>query len=364
MLNARDISEIRGMWKKENLCCDRFAACYVSSTDGIIPQESQAFLAMDEIQINRHIALIKKMLSKDLGNSIIQVPFISNEPNALLEEVRESRLKNEEAMEIFFEQIQAGAVIESSCVILAYHLTYDIPNVGTDGADQGESDDVYDAVLCMVCPTKMTKTSLAVTDGRISLTTPDRVIAAPITGFLWPAFADRCADKDSMIIYNADPTIPNHYLYERTMELSEYRTTAEIRETMKHIFKTTIQSQDTAEKCLTNVTAALGDRGPESIIGPAEFAETIEAASVPEEYRMKLQADFERNLERFHPTAVQLMDPAYIATAVENKKGSRMRKLLLRAAGIIEDVKGAESELVRELLSAADMQGGEAKWED
>ena len=50
--------------------------------------------------------------------------------------------------------------------------------------------------------------------------------------------------------------------------------------------------------------------------------------------------------------------PDYIMTVTESKKGSRIRNLLLRAAGVIEDVQGTESELVRDLLTAADMQAG------
>lgn len=356
-MKRNDILEIKGMWKKESLCCDRFAACYVDNLDGgFAMQESQPLLVLPEEQINKHIAMIKKMLVTDIGGKIMQVPFKVDAPG-ILHGVRDCRLCNEETMETFYNLIQTHMHCDANYVIMIYHVVYDIPNKGTDGADQGESDDVYEHILCMLCPTKMTKTNLSVDEWKISLTKSDRVICPPVTGFIWPAFDDRTEDENAMIIYNADADKPEHRLY-REFCVREYSTTDEMREILKHIFKSVIKTEELADSALRKVTQKMGDMAPEAEMTEVDFNLLLQNAGIKESDRTALVGKYAESIAIHHPKVHQLMMTDYIMTVTEGKKGSRIRNLLLRAAGVIEDVQGTESELVRDLLTAADMQAG------
>ena len=356
-MKITDLQEIKRMWKKESLCCDRFSACYVDVLNGSIEiQESQSLLALTETELNRHIALIKKMIVDDIGGRMLQVE-LEREPKELVD-ARNSRFRNEEVMQSFFENITNNIPSDNNYVILAYHMMYDIPRKGTDGADQGESEDVYEHILCMICPTKVQKTNLGIVDSKLSLTVPNRIVSPPITGIIWPAFDDRSVNEDAIIIYNADEEKPERWLHTRAFNCADYRTTGEIRNTLKDIFETVMEREDMAEQCQKAFTEKLGDMKLDAIVSDIDFSMLIKKTEIPESKCMELSAQYTEKLCSYSPTVYQLMDPDYTVEVVEEKKGARMRKLLLKAAGVIEDIHGTDSELVRDLLSAADMQAG------
>lgn len=359
-LEIREIAEIKSTWKGGNLCCDRYAYGYkpMESSD-IALKESAPFLALDETAIQRHTALIRKMLVNDIDNRILRVPFVGQAPE-LLARLRESRLTDDEALEQLCGEILSGAGHTAGYVVLFYHSVYDIPCRGTDGADQGESDAVYDFITCLICPVKKTKETLAVEGGEIHLTTPDRVIGAPAAGFIWPAFTGRSPDPDSMIIYNADAKDPKYHLFEDILRVRAFLTTAEIRAELEIIvggYVTSAAKQD----YLLKITAALGEKDPEQLIDSREFADVLRV--VPEEYRDNILSDFARYIEPYHPTANQLMSPEHVRAVAGKKARTKMQRLLHRAADVIEETKGEKSDLAEELRQAADLQGGE-QWAD
>ena len=356
-MNTSDILEIKRMWDKKNLCCDRFAACYVDNLTGAyVMQDSKPLLSIQENQMDKHLAIMKKMLVTDIGGKMMQVPFQTSAPG-ILNEVRDCRLCNDEIMETFYEIIQDNLHIDANYEILTYHAAYDIPSKGTDGKDQGESDDVYEYILCMICPTKMTKSNLAVEEGQLIMTTPDRVLGSPVTGFIWPAFDDRTEDRESMIIFNANEEEPEHGLY-RELGLMEYSTTDEMRKILKHIFKSTIKTEELADIALQKVTEKMGDMAPDAEMTEADFSSLLRRAEIEEGDCPALERKYAESIAIHHPKIHQLMIPDYIMTVTEGRKGSRIRNLLIKAAGVIEDIQGTESELVRDLLTAADMQAG------
>lgn len=353
MFDRKDIIEIKSMWKKEDVRCDRFAAAFVDADGGMIMQESKTLMNQDEIQIVRQVDLVKKMFSMDIDNKVVVRKF--EEQNiAVLDEVRDTRLKDAELMEYFFEQIRNHISIQTPYEVIVYHVIYDIPRKGTDGADQDESEDVYDYILCIVCQTKITKRQLAVVDGKVDITVPDRIIKNPVTGFIWPAFINREEDRDRIIIYNENPEHPEHDLYERGFEVERYTTTEEIRRILENQVNNKIMELNKKEDVMIKLTRELGKLAPETEIDNAIFLEILQAAGIDSEYR--LQDVFSKYLDKLRPKAVQMIIPAYARDSATEKKKDRLKKLLLQAAAIIEDVKGAESVLARDLRSEADLR--------
>lgn len=304
-LEVKEIIEIKSTWKG-NLCCDRYAYGYkpMGSND-ISLQESAPLLTLDETTLFKHTALVRKMLANDIENRILRVPFVGQAPEMLVK-ARDSRLKDEEALEQLCGEILSVLGYNTGYIILFYHSVYDIPCKGTDGADQGESDDVYDFITCVICPVKKSKVALAMEGGKIILTTPDRIIGAPAAGFVWPAFPGRSPDPDSMIIYNADAKAPRHLLFEDILRAREFLTTTELRMEMENIiggYATNAAKQD----YMLKITAALGQKDPEQLIDSQEFASILR--EIPETYRDNVLSDFARYIEPYHPTAAQLMSP-------------------------------------------------------
>lgn len=360
-MKIRDLQELRRMWRKESLICDRYAACYIDKEGAIRTQESGPLLSEPVDRIGKHMALVRKMLPMDLENRILQVNFRmlpaegeSEIPENLIK-AREERLCNLETLENFFEWIRDSLSDCRERVILVYHAVYDIPRVGTGQADQGESEEIYEHLLCLVCPTKKAKQNLAVEGNTLYLTAGDRLIGAPEYGFLWPAFEERSENTEAMIIYNADSGDPGHGFFFR-LTLKNFRTTEEIRRDMQEIFRDIIKDQEEAERCLARTAEQLGQLAPEDSLAGNTLGKLLSQAEVPERYLEDILREYRNKLEPYRPKIYQLMDPEKNLDIAATKQGDRMRNLLIRAAGVIEDVAGSDSELVRELRTAADLQ--------
>lgn len=355
-MNHQEIMELKAMWKQDNICCDRFAAGYVTAAGGeLCIQEGQPLLALDDLRQNRLIKYAQKMFTGDLGGKIVTVPITEKLPALMTN--RENRLSNYEELEDLFLTIQKYYWNDNNYVILVYHAVYDIPGKGTDGQVQEDAEEVYEYLLCMICPTKVTKVNLAVVNDKVGLTEPDRVIGAPATGFVWPAFTDRSEDRDTMMIYNADDSRAEHGLYSG-LGADKYKTTSELRESLGELITATLKKAELAEKCQIDMTKKLGELAPEDELTAAAFEKVLVEIGISSEYIAGLVGGYRDSMEKYHPTVAQLMSKDHVEMAVADSKGSRMRKLLLQAAGVIENVQGTESKLVRDLLTAADMTGG------
>lgn len=368
-MNIRDLSELKRIWKPGNLCCDKYAACYLDGDGSMVMQSGRPLLAEPEEIINKHMALAKKMLSGELENQILQVPFLvpeteeSDSGSALrtLEEVRLCRLGEREPeegiTEGLFRLIADQRPMDGAYELLLYHLAYDIPQKGTDGANQGESDEVYEHLLCLLCPIKRTKANLGVALGELTLTRREEVIGAPALGFLWPAFENRSENRDAMILYHADPGEVPHGLWGAAFGLQEFLTTAEIRRKMVRICQETAPDPEETDKCMAGIGEAIGNLTPESIVTTRDFKRILEEAQIPAHLQYDLLRRYDASLCQYSPKAYQLQDPERNLETARGKQRKKMRELLLQAAGFIRDINGQESALVRQLLTAADLQG-------
>lgn len=357
-MNIRDLTELRSIWKKEAAHCDRYAACYIDAAGAVQIQESRPLLSEPGERIGRHMALVRKMLSGDLDNKILQADFESYQQEGssipeILIKSRAERLCNLKTVEELFEYFRDSLADWRERVILIYHAVYVIPRAGTDQADQGE--EAYEHLLCLVCPTKKAKQNLAVEGNTLYMTAGDRLIGAPECGFIWPALDNRTENTDAMILYNADAGEPEHGFFFR-LSLTDFRTTEEIRREMKEIFHDVIRDQEKAEKYLAQLAEQLGRLGPEEGLAWKTLEKLLEQAEVPERHIQEITEEYKGRLWHYSPRIYQLMDPAVNLNFAAGKQGERMRNLLIRAAGVIEDVAGVDSELVRELLQAADLQ--------
>ena len=106
----------------------------------------------------------------------------------LIQAIQQCGLKNDALMDVFYEQMVDGYVVDHEFAIYVFHGVYDIPLKGKDKESQWESEEVYDFIVCTISPMKAEYE-------------PD----APVFGFLYPAFSDRSADREKVDIFHAVP---------------------------------------------------------------------------------------------------------------------------------------------------------------
>ena len=109
----------------------------------------------------------------------------------LLEGIRQSGLRDDGLLSVFYEVIGEHYKANGDYGIYFFFGTYDIPVKGTDGVWMEGTEEIYDFLVCVLSPLK----------GEYEMDNPR-------FGFLYPAFAGRSADPNKIYVFHADPEQP------------------------------------------------------------------------------------------------------------------------------------------------------------
>ena len=126
------------------------------------------------------------------------------EEHELLMNLRESKLRDPALLDEFYEKILTSYDCAENYYIVLIHAVYDVPGKTSDGEElEDASEEVYDFILCCICPVKLSKAGLTYNgkDERMEERTRDWVVGMPDKGFLFPAFNDRKTDVHSVLYY-------------------------------------------------------------------------------------------------------------------------------------------------------------------
>ena len=91
-------------------------------------------------------------------------------------------------METFYDVVMENYYMDSGYAVYMFHDRYDIPAKAADKERLGESEEMFEYLICAVCPL-------------LGNYEPGK----PECGFLFPAFTDRAGDLNHVNIYSADP---------------------------------------------------------------------------------------------------------------------------------------------------------------
>lgn len=161
-MNEKEVSEIRRRFRPDKSNITRVRACYVNEKREIVSQFEQSLAVTPQEESERILALLKRTLSGTLGKNLIDVEFSTgqvagSDEHRLLMALRNSSLKDEEAVQALYQKVIGSLSIEGDYLILLTHDTYDVPYRSKDGQRQDDaSSEVFSYILCSICPVKMT----------------------------------------------------------------------------------------------------------------------------------------------------------------------------------------------------------------
>ena len=207
-MNKKDILEIKRRFKKEACTFTRMCGCYVDADRNKITKIGETFLNLEDEEFYKYLEIAKKVLSGTIGNNLLELEFPLAEEAAggrqqFLMGLRESRLKNDDLMDTFYDMIIDSYDYVGNYLILIFHDAYDVMTKTSDNDKLDESEEVYEYLLCAICPVNLTKPGLGYREdeNRIGPRIRDWVVGAPDTGFVFPAFTDRSTDIHSVMFY-------------------------------------------------------------------------------------------------------------------------------------------------------------------
>lgn len=212
-MNKKEIAEIKKQFTQERCAITRICGCYVDGEKNKKTELKEAFLSLPEEEMFKYFAIFRKALSGTVGKNLLtmEFPLASEEAGGtqdFLMQLRASSLKDENLLEEFYDKIIENYYSVENYLILLIHAVYDIPGKSTDGEEMFDaSDEVYDHILCCICPVTLSKPGLSYDEESNAFHTRicDRVVNMPDIGFLFPAFHDRSTDVHSLLYYAAKP---------------------------------------------------------------------------------------------------------------------------------------------------------------
>ena len=275
-MNEKEVAELRRRFKPEKSNITHIRGCYVNEQRQIISQFNQSLGMMTQEESEKFLGILKRTLSGGLGKNLLELTFsnqqvIDSEEHKLLMALRDSSLKDEEAVEAFFQKAIQSVDLEGNYLILLAHDTYDVPYRGKDGeVQQDASDQVYSYILCCVCPVKLTKPALSysVDANEFHNRAADWLVAPPELGFLFPAFDDRSANLYSALYYSRSVTEHQQAFVDAVFHCPLPLPAAE----QKEIFQT-ILAETLADDCSYTLVQAVHDQFCDLIDEHAESRE-------------------------------------------------------------------------------------------
>ena len=209
-MNKKEILEIRKQYTHEKCSISRICGCYVDGEKNIKTTLKEAFLSLPEEETFKYFNIFKQTLSGTLGKNLLNLEFPLDAenpggPQEFLLKLRDSRLQDDALLEEFYSKIIENYYFPENYYIILIHVAYDIPGKSTDGSEMFDaSDEVYEYLLCSLCPVKLSKPGLFYNTehNQIENRIRDWVVEPPVKGFLFPAFNDRSSDIHGMLYFS------------------------------------------------------------------------------------------------------------------------------------------------------------------
>ncbi len=206
-MNQKEVSEIKKRFKPDKDNISRIYGCYVNAAREIVTTLDMSVGLMEQEEAELYFKLLKKTLSGTLGKNLLDIAFSiaqveNSDEHRLLQGLRCSHLRDAGLRDALYQRIIESLDFgEDSYVILLACDSYDVPFKGSDDEifEEG-SGEVFDYILCCICPVKDAKSALRyiADEHNFRGASTGHVLGAPELGFLFPAFDDRAAN-----IYNA-----------------------------------------------------------------------------------------------------------------------------------------------------------------
>lgn len=326
-MNKKEIMEIKRRMKKEACTFTRMCGCYVDAEKNKVVSFGQTFLNLEDEEFYKYLELAKKVLSGNVGNNLLTLDIPLEEEAAggrqqFLMGLRESRLKNEELMDRFYDLIIENYDYAGNYLILVFHDAYDVMTRTSDRNKLDESEEVYEYLLCALCPVALSKPGLGyrADENRIGPRIRDWVVCAPDTGFVFPAFNDRTTDIHSLLFYTKDTKEPHSEFMENGLGCGSKRTATEQKNLFTHIVKHALGDDDeNSSEVLLDLQQKMSDYVEEQtvfvdeetgvILEGDELAKLMSDTGISDDAAATIQEAYAKNFSDQLPEVNQLIDP-------------------------------------------------------
>ncbi|MBE5870581.1 MAG: DUF4317 domain-containing protein [Lachnospiraceae bacterium] len=377
MVTKKDILELKRRMKKEDCTFTRINGCYVDANKEKLVTFSENFLNLDEEEFHKYLEIAKKALSGTIGNNVLELHFEKEETESgglqqYFLGLRDSRLKNPELLDRLYDQIIEHYDYTGNYLILLFHDVYDVITKTSDNLKIDESEEVFEYLLCAICPVNLSKPGLGYLkdENRIGPRVRDWVVGVPDAGFLFPSFSDRSTDIHSITYYVKDAKDSHPDFVASVLGCGPKRTATEQKKVFTTIVKTALAPiVDDTDEVLLNIQENLNSRMEQEEESAAESEEpmtlsrdtitdVLKEMEISNDARHEIEEAFSREFAEQLPQMEALIDTKALEANAKVKQQQELVKQVhelqkelvdkeLADAGVVEDADVSSGDTVK-----------------
>lgn len=358
-MRKKDILELKRRLKKDHCTFTKMCGCYVNGEKHVILKFRETFLNLDEDEYFKYLEIAKKVLSGTIGNNILELNFpanedLINERQISLMQLKNSQLKDDTLLDNFYDSIIDNYDYTGNFLILIFHDAYDVITKTKDNAKIDESEEVYEYLLCAICPVSLSEPGLRYfeEDNKIKARIRDWVVEAPTNGFVFPAFIDRSSDVNSIMYYTKNTKDTHPELMENALGCYSKQTATIQKETFQSIIKDTFSTdekkaekifmevQENLNNMLDEYNAIYDDTDAEPIsLTKDDIQSLLIESGVPEELTTKIEKSYVDTFGDELPLVENLIDAKTLKANEQIKREKHLEKQVEILQTRLEQVK-------------------------
>lgn len=202
MIDREDMLALTRRMTVKRTSMTRIAGGYLDMEGYIDGTFNTSFLKLSPAEREKNLQIAKKVPFAQTNQNLQEYSFMQEKMQGdsvwkLLMGMRACGLKNDALMETFYEIVGEHYKSSGEYAVYVFHDRYDIPTKGSDHERLGESEEMFEYLICTICPVS-----------------GDYEVGEPECGFLFPAFMDGSAALNYVDVYQADKEHPHRELLE------------------------------------------------------------------------------------------------------------------------------------------------------
>ena len=155
-MTKKEINEIKALFDTIQECGIReLVGCYVDADRNKVKTFSESFHNLPEEEMHKYLEIFRRTLSGTPGKNLMDMHFENTEYDnnpigkGLLQKLRASELKDEAALNEFYDKVIDTYSYVGNYLILLIYQNYDIPGITDDGLKMEDaSAEIYSYILC------------------------------------------------------------------------------------------------------------------------------------------------------------------------------------------------------------------------
>lgn len=356
-MQRKDLLEIKKRFKKNECTFTRMTGCYVNATKEKVTSFSNVFLNLPDEEYYKYLEIAKKTLSGTIGNQLLELSFPAEEEGAPMSKqqffmgLKASALKDEGLLERFYDLVIDSYDYTGNYLILLFHDAYDVITKTEDNLKLDESEEVYEYILCSLCPVTLSKPGLGYLEeeNKIGVRLRDWIVAPPENGFLFPAFTDRSSDIHSLLYFTKNTKEPHEAFMENGLGCPAKRTSMQQKKAFENVVRQAVGDDDATEEVFLKLQDSLctmldrqeeaGSEDTPIALNTEIFRDVLADSDISESLAPKIEKAFAEEFTDAIPTADALLDNKAVA---KNEQRKVQKALITEVATLKEALSKAQ----------------------